>query len=191
MSKIKKVNKMYHDMIITGFGGQGIQMISQLVAVAAIKKDLNVSFLPSYGVEKRGGRTNVTLVISNEEIGSPITNNPEILLAMDLVGLEFYQDQLQKGGLLIVNSSLIPDEKINNGDIEIIKVKCNEEAVKIGNPRLANMVTLGSLIQRMPIFSKGDIKDVIAEVLPEHHRDKIPDNIRAIERGIEIGEEQA
>ncbi len=179
---------MYHDIIMTGFGGQGIQTISQLVAVAAIEKDLNVSYLPSYGVEKRGGRTNVTLVISNEEIGSPITNNPGILLAMDLVGLEFYQEQLQNGGLLIANISLIPPEKINGSGIDVIKVKCNEEAARLGNQRLANMITLGSLIQRIPFVSIDDIKSVIHKVLPEHHRGKIPDNLRAIERGIEIAE---
>ncbi len=182
---------MYHDIIMTGFGGQGIQMISQLVAVSSIEKDLNVSFLPSYGVEKRGGRTNVTLIISDEEIGSPITNTPGIILAMDLVGLEFYQEQLRKGGLLIVNSSLIPDEKIHGSGREVIKVKCNEEAVKMGNPRLANMVTLGSLIQRVPFIGIDDIKKVIEKVMPEHHREKIPDNLRAIERGIEIGRDQA
>jgi 2-oxoglutarate ferredoxin oxidoreductase subunit gamma len=110
---------------------------------------------------------------------------------MDPVGLEFYQDQLQKGGILIANSSLIPDKMIHSGEINVIKVKCNEEAVKIGNPRLANMLTLGSLIQRMPFITFDDIKNVIHDVLPEHHRDTIPDNLKAIERGIAIGKEQS
>jgi 2-oxoglutarate ferredoxin oxidoreductase subunit gamma len=181
---------MYHDIIMTGFGGQGIQMISQLVAVASIEKGMNVSYLPSYGVEKRGGRTNVILVISDEEIGSPITNTPDVVLAMDLIGLEFYQKQVVNGGLLIVNSSLVPDEKIDVNGVNIIKVMCNEEAVKLGNPKLANMVTLGSLLSRISFIGPDDIKAVISNVLPRHHSEMIPDNIRAIEKGIEIGKEQ-
>ncbi len=177
---------MYYDMIMTGFGGQGIQMISQLVAVASIRKGLNITYLPSYGVEKRGGRTNVTVVVSDEDIGSPITNMPCALIAMDRIGLDFYQPVLKSAGVLIYNSNLIPPDAIERNDIDIVKVNCNDEAVAIGNAKLANMVTLGTLIGRIDFLKYEDIENIIEEVIPEHHRKTIPDNLKAVKRGMEI-----
>ncbi len=177
---------MYHDVIMTGFGGQGIQMISQLVAVASIKKGLNITYLPSYGVEKRGGRTNVTLVISDEEIGSPITNTPSGLIAMDLIGLEFYQPIVARNGLLIVNADLIPDDRIKRDDLNILKIKCNEEALRIGNQKMANMILLGCYIHEIDFLDIDDISRIMHEVLPAHHAESIPDNLNAIKRGMEL-----
>ncbi len=176
---------MYYDIIMTGFGGQGIQTISQLVVEAAINKDLEITYLPSYGVEKRGGRTDVTVVVSDEEIGSPITNTPSSLIAMDLIGLDFYQSQLGSESLLIANTSLIPENKINT-DANIIKVKCNEEAASLGNPKLANMVIIGCFFGKISILSFQDIETAIKEVIPSRLKDMIPANLKAIKRGMEI-----
>lgn len=177
---------MYSDVIMTGFGGQGIQTISQVVIVAAINKGLEVTYLPSYGVEKRGGRTDVTVVVSDEEIGSPITNTPLSLIAMDTIGLEFYQTQLIPDGLLIANTSLIPESMIIRDDVTVIKVRCNDEANAIGNSMLANMVTLGCFVEKVPFLNYADIEAAILDVIPERLADTIPDNLSAIHRGIEI-----
>ena len=107
---------MYYDVIMAGFGGQGIQMISQIVALAAIRRGLNVTYLPSYGVEKRGGRTNVTLVIADEEIGSMVTNHPKCVIAMDTIAVDKYRDQVAPKGLLIANASLVPEAMLDRGD---------------------------------------------------------------------------
>ena len=116
---------MYYDIIMTGFGGQGIQTISLLLAHAAMNKGLEVSYLPSYGVEKRGGRTNVYLIVSDEEIGAPITNTPQALLALDEVGLSFFQKMLGSGSLLIANTSLIPEGAIAVREgVRVIKARC-------------------------------------------------------------------
>lgn len=178
---------MYYDVIMTGFGGQGIQTISLILALAAMKKELQVTYLPSYGVEKRGGRTNVYVIISDEEIGSPITNTPSSLLALDMIGLEFYQGMLEKGGLLIANTSLIPDDaiKTNNG-VEQIRVRFNEEAIALGNPKMANMITLGCLVQRLPFLDFKDLEAVIADVIPARLKESIPDNLKAIQLGIDL-----
>jgi 2-oxoglutarate ferredoxin oxidoreductase subunit gamma len=178
---------MYYDVIMTGFGGQGIQTISLIVALASMEKNMEVTYLPSYGVEKRGGRTNVYVIVSDEEIGSPITNNPKALLALDIIGLEFYQDMLDKGSILIANTSLIPDDKIKtkNG-VTVMKVKINEEAIAMGNPKLANMITLGCFAEGLPFLDFIDLKNVIGSVIPARLKDTIPDNLKAIERGIEI-----
>ncbi|HOD14312.1 MAG TPA: 2-oxoacid:acceptor oxidoreductase family protein [Spirochaetota bacterium] len=178
---------MYYDVIMTGFGGQGIQTISLIMALAAMKKELQVTYLPSYGVEKRGGRTNVFVIISDEEIGSPITNTPRSLLALDMIGLEFYQGMLEKGGLLVANTSLIPDDAIKTKDgVEVIKVRFNEEAIALGNPKMANMITLGCLAQRLTFLNFRDIEAVIEDVIPPRLKDSIPDNLRAIQRGIDL-----
>lgn len=179
---------MYYDVIMTGFGGQGIQMISQLVAVASIKKGLNVSYLPSYGVEKRGGRTNVVVVISDEEIGSPITNTPCSLIAMDATGLQFYQPQVIQEGLLIANADLIPDESITRTDVSLLKIRCNDEALKMGNSKMANMILLGTFVEKVSFLDFADIESVIGEVISSHHRDLIPENLNAVRRGMELAE---
>ncbi|MBN2077981.1 MAG: 2-oxoacid:acceptor oxidoreductase family protein [Spirochaetes bacterium] len=178
---------MYYDVIMTGFGGQGIQTISLFVALAAMKKGLEVTYLPSYGVEKRGGRTDVYVIVSDEEIGAPITNAPSALIALDIIGLEFYKKTLREGSLLIANTSLIPEEKIKAPKgVDVAGVRFNEEAIAMGNPRLANMLTLGCFVERAHFLAYEDCEGVAGEVIPERLRETIPDNLKAIRRGIEI-----
>ncbi len=177
---------MYYDVIMAGFGGQGIQIISQIVAVAAIKKGLNVTYLPSYGVEKRGGRTNVTMVISDGEIGSMVTNHPRCVIAMDTIALEKYQEQIAKDGLLITNTSLVPEESITRNDIVPMKLRCNEEALTLGSAKLANMIALGTFIRKSGILSYEDIEGVMDEVIPERLKKTIESNLKAVRRGMEL-----
>jgi 2-oxoglutarate ferredoxin oxidoreductase subunit gamma len=177
---------VYFDVIMAGFGGQGIQVISQILVEAVIKKGLEVTYLPSYGVEKRGGRTIVVVVMSDEEIGSPITNHPLSVIAMDSIALEKYQQQVAPGGVLIANTSLIEEELLNRDDIEIITVRCNDEALALGNSKFANMIALGALIERMDFLNPEDLEAVIDNVIPERLKETIPDNLKAIRRGMEI-----
>lgn len=177
---------MYYDTIMAGFGGQGIQTISLLVATAAINKGMEVSYLPSYGVEKRGGRTNVIMVLADEEIGSPITNHPRCVIALDTIALTTYQDQVAPGGLLIINSSLISEDLVTRDDIDVIALRCNEEAVAVGSPKLANMIALGAFISRIDFITFGEIESAMADVIPERLRKHIPGNISAIRRGMEL-----
>lgn len=177
---------MYYDMIMAGFGGQGIQIISQLVAVAAIEKGLEVTYLPSYGVEKRGGRTNVYLVLSNEEIGSPITNHPYALLVMDQIAYDTYIPLLKPDGLLVANQSLIDTSTYKRMDIVSCCIACNEEAIKLGNPKLANMIALGALIKNSNILRVDDLEKVIDQVIPERLAHTIAGNMQAIRYGYEL-----
>lgn len=182
---------MYFDVIMAGFGGQGIQIISQIVVVAAIKKNLNVTYLPSYGVEKRGGRTNVTIVISDEEIGSPVVNHPLSVIAMDRIAAEKLQPCITPGGFLIANSSLIPDELMNRSDISVLKLRCNDEAITLGGAKLANMIALGSFVRKTGFLDYNDIEEVLPQVIPERLQTTIPDNLRAIKRGLELSKNGA
>ncbi len=179
---------MYFDVIMTGFGGQGIQTMSLIAAIAAINKGLEVTYLPSYGVEKRGGRTDVTVIFSDGEIGSPITNTPLSLIAMDSIGLEFYQPQLTGESILIANTSLIPENIIKTETNKIMPVKFIDESISLGNPKMANMITLGCFIGKISFIEYRDVENCIEEVIPKHLKDTIPDNLRAIMRGIEISE---
>ena len=180
---------MYFDVIMAGFGGQGIQIISQIMVEAAINRGLEVTYLPSYGVEKRGGRTNVIVVFSDEAIGSPITNHPLSVIAMDAIALEKYQPQVTPEGILVANTSLIPESLINRNDIDTVKIRCNDEAIVLGNPKFANMIAFGALIEKIDFLNLDDISAVIGNVIPERLQDTIPKNLEAIARGMEIAGE--
>ena len=177
---------MYYDVIMAGFGGQGIQIISQILAYAALKKGLELTFLPSYGVEKRGGRTNVTLVISDEEIGSPITNHPLSVLAKDRIAVEKFGPEVMENGLLIANTSLVPSDLLSRGDITTVGVPCNDEAIQMGSPKLANMIALGAFLEKTKVLEFSDIEAVIADVIPERLKEMIPANLDAVKRGMAI-----
>jgi 2-oxoglutarate ferredoxin oxidoreductase subunit gamma len=173
-------------VIMAGFGGQGIQIISQIMVEAAINRGLEVTYLPSYGVEKRGGRTNVIVVIADEAIGSPITNHPFSVIAMDAIALEKYQPQVSPEGILVANTSLISESLINRNDINILKIRCNDEAIVLGDPKFANMIAFGALVEKIDFLDLDDIKAVIGNVVPERLQDTIPKNLEAIARGMEI-----
>jgi 2-oxoglutarate ferredoxin oxidoreductase subunit gamma len=177
---------LYYDVIMAGFGGQGIQTISQIVALAAIRKGLNVTYLPSYGVEKRGGRTNVTLVIADEEIGSMVSNHPKCVIAMDTIAVDKYQAQVAPMGLFITNASLVPESMLDRKDIEPLPLRCNDEALALGSAKLSNMIALGAFLQRSGILGIGDVESVMDDVTPERLKKTIPANLEAIRRGIEI-----
>lgn len=180
---------MYYDVIMAGFGGQGIQIISQLVAEACINRGLELSYLPSYGVEKRGGRTNVTLVVSDGEIGSPITNHPVAVIAMDRIALEKYMPMIAPQGLLVANTSLIPEEIITRNDITALKIPCNDEALKLGGTRVSNMIALGAFLERTKIVGFDDIEKAMGSVIPERLKHTIPGNLAALRRGMELAAE--
>lgn len=177
---------MYFDTIMAGFGGQGIQTISLLVAVAAINKGLEVTYLPSYGVEKRGGRTNVIIVISDEEIGAPIINHPQCVIALDSIALTSYLDAIIENGTLIYNSSLIPHDLINRGDITNIPLACNEEALQVGNAKFSNMIALGGYLALIDFITVEDVIQAMDEVIPDRLKKHIPLYISALKRGMEI-----
>jgi 2-oxoglutarate ferredoxin oxidoreductase subunit gamma len=179
---------VYYDVIAAGFGGQGVQTITQIVAAASIKKGLNLTYLPSYGVEKRGGRTNVTMVISDEEIGSPVINKPQCVIAMDVIAIEKYMPEIVPGGVLIINSSLIPEGLASRDDIRVIRLRCNEEALQLGSAKYANMIALGAFIQATRFLSKEEVEAIVPEVTAERLKHTIPANISAIRRGIELAE---
>lgn len=174
---------IYKDVIIAGFGGQGVMLIGNLLAYAAMKQGLNVTYIPVYGPEMRGGTANCTVVIANEEIGSPIIHNPLSLIAMNRPSLDKFQPRVQDKGIVIINSSLVDMELADKQRLQTYSVPANEIADKIGNSRMANMVALGAYIQVTGIIPLSTVQESLENVISSHYKHLIPKNAEALQAG--------
>ena len=174
---------MYIETVIAGFGGQGILFLGRVLTTAGMIEDYNVSWFPSYGPEMRGGTANCTVILSDQEIGSTISDHPDICVVMNEPALRRFAPLVRKGGLLVVNSSLI---KQNYADdrITILDVPANEIAgSEVGDPRTLNMVTLGSLIGYTSVVSIDAVRQALEDILSGKHKELVDFNIKAIEAG--------
>jgi 2-oxoglutarate ferredoxin oxidoreductase subunit gamma len=180
------MSPFYEDVIIAGFGGQGILFIGKLLAYAVMKEGRNVTWIPSYGPEMRGGTANCTVVVSDEEIGSPVITNPRSLIIMNNPSLEAFEPRLKTGGLLVVNTSLVTLQP-KRTDVNIVKVPANEIAIEVGNDKVANMVMLGAYIAKTKIVVKENILEALKKVLGKEKEGLFELNKIAFEKGIEIG----
>ena len=173
---------METSIIVSGFGGQGTLFAGQVLAYAALDAGKNVTWIPSYGPEMRGGTAHCTVIVSDEEIGSPIVRKPTIAIALNLPSLDKYENKILSGGLLIANTSLI-NRKVERKDITTLHIPVNNIAEKIGNVRLANMVAVGAMVTARPILSLEEIESALEEHLPERHKKLIPANFEALRQG--------
>ncbi len=176
---------LYQDVIIAGFGGQGVMLIGQLLAYAGMNKGLNVTYIPVYGPEMRGGTANCTVVVSDDDIGSPLIASPKSLIAMNRPSLDKFQPRLVKNGVQIVNSSLIDPQLADTAKTKSYFVPCNDIADKIGNTRMANMVALGAYIQATGVLPLKAVQDALENVISPRYRKLIPANAKALEAGAE------
>jgi 2-oxoglutarate ferredoxin oxidoreductase subunit gamma len=173
---------MQTELIIAGFGGQGVLFAGQLLAYTAMEEGLEVTWIPSYGPEMRGGTANCTVVISDDEIGSPLVRNPQVLLALNRPSLDKYEQSIRAGGLLVANASLI-DRPVERTDLRTVMVPANEIAEGIGSIRMTNMVMLGSLIANLPIVSQEAVIRAVRAHTSARHQNLISANIEAIQAG--------
>ena len=150
--------------VFAGFGGQGVLSMGLNLAQAAMMEGKNVTYLPAYGVEVRGGTANCTIAISDEEIASPVASAPEFLVAMNQPSVFRFQNQVESGGVLLINSTLIEVE-ISRGDIEVIRVPAGDIAEKLESPKSANMVMLGAFIKKSNIVSISAIIEELKNTL--------------------------
>ncbi len=134
-----------HEIIMSGFGGQGIMLMGQLLTYAGMLEGKEVTWIPSYGPEMRGGTAYCSVIVSEDPIGAPMVSEPSMVVAMNLPSLTRFEGALQKGGTLIINSSLI-EKDATRKDINVFKVPVNEIAAELGNPKVGNMVMLGAII---------------------------------------------
>jgi len=179
---MEQKRRVYTNVIMAGFGGQGLMFIGKLLAYCAMKHELNVTWIPSYGPEMRGGTANCTVVISDDPIGSPVISVPEALIIMNNPSLEAFEPKLKDGGLLLVDSTLVT-RKIKRKDIEVVAVPADDIAMEVGEKRAANMVMLGAYVARTGIISENDIASGF-KALFEGKTQFLDVNIKAFERGM-------
>ena len=173
---------MEKNIVISGFGGQGTLFAGQVLAYAALDAGKHVTWIPSYGPEMRGGTARCTVTISDEPIGSPLTRNPAIALAMNLPSLNLYEPLMANNGLVIVNASLIP-RKMDRKDLRDYYIPAAGMAEKLGNSRLANMVMVGAMLEAEEVLPLEAVKRALAEHLPKRHHKTLPGNFKAMDEG--------
>jgi len=179
---------LYSNVILAGFGGQGLMFIGKLLAYSAMKTGKYVTWIPSYGPEMRGGTANCTVVISDEEIGSPVITSPQALIIMNNPSLKAFEPRLQPNGFLFLNTSLITHQVIRK-DIEAIAIPANEIAIEVGEKRTANMVMLGAYIAHTEVVPKESVLEGLREFFGKKIQ-FLDVNTQAFEKGIEYRERE-
>jgi 2-oxoglutarate ferredoxin oxidoreductase subunit gamma len=176
---------MQTEIILAGFGGQGILFAGQLLAYAAMDASREVTWIPSYGPEMRGGTANCTVIISDEEIGAPTVRHPKAALVFNLPSLDKYEPLVISGGVLVANASLI-NRPFHRTDLSAVQIPANEFAEELGDKRMTNMVMLGALLERLPVLSLEAIEKSLQAHLPVRHKHLLEMNFKALHRGAEF-----
>ena len=175
----------YEEVIIAGFGGQGIILAGRLLAQTAMKGGKEVTFMPSYGAEVRGGTSNCMVVIADEPIASPLVSRPDSLIAMNKASLNKFAPRIKEGGLLVMNSSLIEQKPELDKTIQILAVAADALAVELGNPKVANMVAMGAYLQKRGLFGPESAANCLLDILASRYHNTLPVNTKALHRGAE------
>ena len=175
-------------IIISGFGGQGTLFAGQVLAYAFMDNGLEVTWIPSYGPEMRGGTAHCTVIVSEEPIGSPLVRHPDVVLALNLPSVDKYEKLLPDEGVLIANSSLF-NREIERSSIRSLLIPANKIAEELGVSRLANMVMVGAMAFSNPILPLDTLKKALEEHIPERHQKTLPQNYAAMDKGYKFAED--
>lgn len=173
---------MTHEVVIAGFGGQGVLSMGKILAYSGLMENKEVSWMPSYGPEQRGGTSNVTVIVSDETVSSPVVQDYDIVVALNQPSLDKFAPHVKPGGVLIFDSNGIHNRP-NRTDIEIYEVDATGEANRMGNQKVFNMLILGALLATRPMLQMESIEKGLKKSLPERHHKLIPMNMEALERG--------
>ena len=172
----------YQDVIMAGFGGQGVMLIGNLLAQAGMEQGLEVSFIPVYGAEMRGGTANCTVVLDSHPIGSPLVREPLSTIVLNEPSLDKFQPRLRAGGVQIVNASLISEGLLDAG-LRSVYIPANDMAHELGNVKLANMVALGAWLKATGALPLTAVQEALRRVVSAHYAKLIPVNAQALEAG--------
>lgn len=176
------IKAMQTEILFSGFGGQGVMFAGQLLAYAAMDSGLQVTWIPSYGPEMRGGTAHCFVTISSRPIGSPVVTHPTIGVVFNNPSFDKYAAQVAQGGLLVVNSSLI-DRRCTRDDITTIYVPATSIADSLGEVRMTNMVLVGALLAARPVLPIETVQAALKAHLPAHRHRLLPVNLQALEKG--------
>lgn len=173
---------MHEEIVISGFGGQGVLFAGQLLAYAGLAEGKHVTWIPSYGPEMRGGTAHCVVIISDEEIGSPLVRNPTTALVLNPPSMTRYAPRVKPNGLLVLDSTLVT-QRADRTDIREIALPAKEIATELGFPQIANVVMLGALIGATNVVKVETLEKVLEEHIGARHREALTPNKRALQRG--------
>ena len=178
---------MTTQILIAGFGGQGVLFAGKCLAYEGLYENKQVSWLPSYGPEMRGGTANCSVILSDDPVGSPIVSTPDVLIAMNLPSLDKYEDATVKGGKIFVDSALIA-RKVVRADVDAYYIPATRLAQELGIPTLANMIIIGKMIKETGIVTLENACEAMKKVVSARHQDLLDANIKALQAGYNYAE---
>ena len=171
-----------HEIIIAGFGGQGLLFAGKVLANAGLLENRELSWLPSYGPEMRGGTANCNVILSDTQVGSPIVQHPNVLMVMNTPSLDKYEPEVVPGGKIFLDSTLIT-RPVERTDVEVFAIPATQMAVDMGAPGLANMILLGALLRETGCVKDESLEEGLRQVIPARKADMFELNMRAIQAG--------
>lgn len=178
---------METSIIVSGFGGQGALFAGQLIAYAAMDSGLQVTWIPSYGPEMRGGTAHCTVIVSDEPIGAPLVDRPDIAVVLNLPSFEKYEPLVRPGGLLAVNSSIV-GKRSSRSDIDCIYVPGNDLAQELGSEKMMNMAMVGAMLARRPVLTLEGLAKALRDHLPASKGHLLDSNLQLLRRGYAVGD---
>ena len=180
---------MTHEIVIAGFGGQGVLSMGKILAYSGIMKEKEVSWFPAYGPEQRGGTANVTVIISDTPISSPVLNQYDVAIVLNQPSLEKFESKIKPGGVLIYDNYGI-HKKAERKDINVYRINAMDESMKMNNTKVFNMIILGGLLKISHMVELDNVMAGLKKSLPERYHNLLPMNKEAIMRGMEIIEKE-
>lgn len=181
----QKQEKMEKEVIISGFGGQGVLSMGKILAYSGLMENKQVTWMPAYGPEQRGGTANVTVIVSDEKISSPILSTYDVAVVLNQPSLEKFESKVKPGGILIYDSYGIINPPTRK-DITVYRIDAMDKAAELKNGKIFNMIVLGGLLRVCPIISSEGVEKALYKTLPERHHALIPLNMTALEEGGKI-----
>lgn len=180
---------MKAEIIISGFGGQGVLSMGKILAYSGLMEDKEVTWMPAYGPEQRGGTCNVTVIVSDERISSPILSRYDVAIVLNQPSLDRFEPKVKPGGILIYDGFGIINPPTRK-DIHVYRIDAMDKAADMKNAKVFNMIVLGGLLKVCPVVSTDGLYKALFKTLPERHHDLIPLNMQAVEEGMKIMTEQ-
>lgn len=178
---------MQTEIIISGFGGQGALFAGQLLAYAAMDAGKHVTWIPSYGPEMRGGTAHCTIIVADDDIGSPLVRYPGAVIVMNMPSFDKYEAQLVPQGVLVINTSLTT-RAVQRDDLHVVPVPANTIAEELGNGKMANVVLLGALVAATNVLPLAVLEQALRDHLPAKHRALLDANLEALRRGAALAQ---
>lgn len=176
---------MKTEIIISGFGGQGVLSMGKILAYSGLMEEKEVTWMPAYGPEQRGGTANVTVIVSDERISSPILSKYDVAIVLNQPSLDKFQPKIKPGGILIYDGNSIVNPP-SRTDIQVYRIDAMEQAAEMKNAKVFNMIVLGGLLKVCPVVSTDGLQKALYKSLPERHHHMIPLNMQAVDMGMKL-----